>query len=101
MDNKILFGIMCILFNGIGVPLFLQGKKSDGIRRIVFGVITLGIIYVINGIMGIILGIQVLTMSDEEFEAKKFELFKGIPGLKKAEEAPAEEEKVEEAVEAE
>ena len=91
MDNKILFGIMCIVFNAIGVPLFMQGKKNEGIRRIIFGVITLGVIFVINEIMGIILGIQVLTMSDEEFEAKKYELFKGVPGLKKAEEVAAEE----------
>ena len=80
MDNKILFGIMCILFNSIGVPCFMQGKTKAGILRIVLGVVTLGIVATINEIMGIILGIQVLKMTDEEYNEKKATLSKGIPG---------------------
>ena len=79
MDNRILFGIMCILFNGYGVPCFMQGDSNKGIRRIVFGVISCGIIMMINAIQGIILGIKVLQMTDEEFEAQKHTLSVGIP----------------------
>ena len=79
MDNKIVFGIMCILFNSIGVPCFMQGRVSTGILRIVLGVVTCGIIGIINEIQGIILGIQILKMSDEEFQEKKATITKGIP----------------------
>ncbi|MBE6740223.1 MAG: hypothetical protein E7565_07895 [Ruminococcaceae bacterium] len=79
MDNRILFGIMCILFNSYGVPCFMQGDKSKGIKRIIFGIITFGIIAIINVVKGIILGIEVLKMSDEEYAEKKGTLDSGIP----------------------
>lgn len=86
MNNKILYGIMCILFNGIGVPCFMRGDVKTGILRIVLGVVTCGIICLINEIMGIILGIKVLTMSNEDYEANKAELAMGVPsGKPKAE----------------
>jgi len=79
MDNKVLFGVMCIIFNSYGVPCFMQGNVSTGILRIVLGVVTCGVIGVINVIKGIILGVQVLKMSDEEYAAKKGTLSSGIP----------------------
>ncbi len=79
MDNKVLFGIMCIVFNSIGVPCFMQGNTKTGILRIVLGIVTCGIIGIINEIKGIILGIQVLKMSDEEYAEKKATLTSGIP----------------------
>lgn len=82
MDNRILFGIMCIIFNSYGVPCFLQGQTKTGILRIVLSVVTLGILGVYNAIMGIILGIKVLKMSDEEFAAQKDKLSAGIPAVK-------------------
>lgn len=79
MENKTLFGIMCILFNSYGVPCFMQGQAKTGILRIVFGIISCGIVAMINVIQGIILGIEVLKMSDEEYAQKKGTLSKGIP----------------------
>ncbi len=79
MDNKVLFGIMTILFNSIGVPCFMQGRTKSGILRIVLGVVTCGVIGIINEIMGIILGIKILTMSDEEYNAQKATITSGIP----------------------
>lgn len=79
MDNRILFGIMCILFNEYGVPCFMQGKVKTGVLRIVLAFVTFGIIGLINFIKGIILGVQVLKMSDEEFAEKKYTLDSGIP----------------------
>ncbi len=76
--NKIVFGILAILFNSIGVPLFIQGKTKAGILRIVLSIVTCFVIGAINGICGIILGIKVLTMSDEDFEAQKDTIAMGI-----------------------
>ncbi len=79
MDNRVTFAILCILFNCYGVPCFLQGDSQKGVKRIIFGVISCGIIALINGIKGIIMGIQILNMSDEEYESKKGTFDSGIP----------------------
>lgn len=79
MDNRVLFGIMTIIFNSVGVPCFMAGKVKAGILRIVLGIITCDVIAIINFIKGIILGIKILKMSDEEFAEKKETLFSGIP----------------------
>ena len=79
MDNRVLFGIMTIIFNSIGVPCFMAGRVKEGILRIVLGIVTCDILAIVNAIMGIILGIQILKMTDDEFAEKKDTLFKGIP----------------------
>ena len=79
MDNKILFGIMMIALNCYGVPCFMQGKTSLGVKRIIFCVITFGVIGLINMIKGIFLGIDILKMSDEEYAQKKGTFDTGIP----------------------
>jgi hypothetical protein len=79
MDNRVLFGIMCIIFNSIGVPCFMQGRVKAGILRIVLGIVTCDVIAIINMIKGIILGIKVLKMTDEEYNEVKATLASGIP----------------------
>lgn len=79
MDNRVLFGVMCILFNCYGVPCFMQGDSSKGVKRIIFGFITCGIIATINAVKGIILGIEILKMTDEEYAARKGTFDSGIP----------------------
>ena len=79
MDNKVLFGIMTIIFNSLGVPCFMQGRVKTGILRIVLAIVTCGVIEIINIVKGIILGIQILKMSDEEFQEKKYTISSGIP----------------------
>lgn len=79
MENKVLFGVMTIIFNSVGVPCFMAGKVKAGVLRIVFGCITFGVIGVINEVMGIILGIKILRMSDADYQAQKDTLFSGIP----------------------
>ena len=79
MDNRVLFGIMCIIFNSVGVPCFMQGKSGTGVKRIILGVVTCGVIGIINTIKGIMLGIQILNMSDEEYAEKKGTFDSGIP----------------------
>ena len=79
--NKTLFGIMCIAFNSYGVPCFMQKHIKTGILRIVLACVTFGVIGIINVIKGIILGIQVLKMTDEEFRAKLGSIDSGIPSM--------------------
>lgn len=80
MDNKVLFGVLTILFNQIGVPCFMQGQTKAGILRIVLMIVTFGIVGLINAIKGIILGIKILQMSEEQYaEAKKEYITSGIP----------------------
>ena len=82
MDNRVLYGIMTLIFNCVGVPCFMQGKVKAGVLRIVLGVVTCGVIMTINEIMGIIQGIKILCMSDEEFAANKENLLMGVPSGK-------------------
>lgn len=79
MDNRILYGVMCIIFNSYGVPCFMRKDIKTGILRIVLACITFGVIGTINAIMGIVLGIKVLCMSDAEFAEKKDTLVMGVP----------------------
>ena len=83
MDNRILFGIMTLIFNCYGVPCFMQGNSSKGVKRIVLGVVTFGVIVIINEIMGIIQGIKILCMSDADYAAAdKATLLAGVPSGK-------------------
>ena len=96
MDNRVLYGVMTIIFNEIGVPCFMQGKVKAGILRIVLAAVTFGVIGTINFIMGIIAGVKILKMTDEEYAAcDKATLLMGIPAVK-AEAPAAEETKAEE-----
>lgn len=79
MDDKTTFAIMCIMFNAIGVPCFLQGNPQKGILRIVLNFVTCGVVGIINLIKGIMLGIEILNMTDEEYESKKGTFDSGIP----------------------
>ena len=83
MDNKILFGIMTIIFNSIGVPCFMQGYTKTGILRIVLFIIPFAgqVFAIINGVMGIIQGIKILQMTDEEYAEKKATIGMGIPKI--------------------
>ena len=83
MENKILFGIMTIIFNSVGVPCFMQGKVKAGVLRIILGFVTFGIISLINEILGIIQGIKILCMSDADYAAAdKATLLSGVPSGK-------------------
>ena len=79
MDNRILYGVMCILFNEYGVPCFMRGEVKKGVLRIVLGVVTFGIVAIINFVKGIILGVKVLKMTDEEYAEVKGTLANGVP----------------------
>ena len=79
MDNRILFGVLTLLLNSYGVPCFIQGNVKAGILRIVYGFVSCGVIGIINMIKGIILGIEILKMTDEEYAERKGTFAAGIP----------------------
>ena len=83
MDNRVLFGIMMIIFNCYGVPNFMQGDVKGGILKIVLGIVTCDILFIINFIMGVIKGIEILKMTDDEYAAKKGTLDAGFPKMSK------------------
>ena len=83
MDNRVLFGVMTLIFNSIGVPCFMQGKVKAGVLRIILGIITCDVIAIINTVFGIIQGIKILCMTDEEYAAiDKAQLLAGVPSGK-------------------
>jgi hypothetical protein len=57
----------------------MQGKTKAGVLRIILGVVTFGVIGIINMVKGIILGINVLKMDDAEFQANWKTITSGIP----------------------
>ena len=69
MENKILFGIMNILFNAYGVPDFMQGNAGAGVKKIILSLVTCGVCALIFEIKGIIAGIKILKMSDADYAA--------------------------------
>lgn len=74
--NKTVFGILAILFNGLGVPSFLVGNTKQGILHIVLVVglswCGIGEIFgIIFFVYGILAGVKALQMSDAEFEKEK------------------------------
>ena len=77
--NKTVFGILTIIFNAYGVPCFIQKNIKTGILRIVLGIVTFGVIGIINLVKGIILGINILKMTEEEFQAQLGSITSGIP----------------------
>ena len=67
--NKTTYGILTLLLNSYGLPSFLNSNAKKGVFTIVSGVITCGVVSVINAVKGIIMGIKILQMTDEAFEA--------------------------------
>lgn len=85
MENKVLFGIMTLIFNQIGVPQFMKGEIGKGILHIVLTVCTCNVGAVVLFILGLIEGIKILKMSDAEYGEK----YLGKAPAAVAEEAPA------------
>ena len=86
MDNKIVYGLMTLILNVYSVPLFMQGKVKEGVIRLILYIIPIAgqIFAVINFVTGLIQGIKILQMSDEDYAAADKEAFLvGFPKIKK------------------
>lgn len=65
-SQRVLCGIMGILFGGIGIHRFILGDVGGGVLRIVISLVTCGV----GSLLGFIEGIIYLTKSDEQFVAE-------------------------------
>lgn len=71
-DKKVLLGVMTIIFAEFGVDQFMLGQTKKGVYSILLCLIycipVIGYVYgIIRFIGGILRGVKVLKMSDEEF----------------------------------
>lgn len=68
--NRGLAGLLAILLGALGVHYFYMGKNTAGIICLVLTLFSCGIAATLLSIMGLIQGILMLTMSEEEFESR-------------------------------
>lgn len=71
-NDKVLFGVMTIIFHSVGVPYFMRQKTKQGVLHIVLSIITFGVMGIVYEIQGIIRGVNVLKMTDEQYMAEKY-----------------------------
>ncbi|MDA7949882.1 MAG: TM2 domain-containing protein [Pirellulaceae bacterium] len=64
--EKVLAGILGILIGGLGVHHFYLGSTTSGVILLVASLFTCGF----ASIVGLIEGIMLLVMNDEEFDAR-------------------------------
>ncbi|MGH9465339.1 MAG: NINE protein [Thermoanaerobaculia bacterium] len=64
--QKMVAGILGILLGGLGVHHFYLGSTMAGVICIIATVVTCGI----GGLLGLIEGILLLVMSDEDFDKR-------------------------------
>ena len=67
--SKTVYGILVLLLNSWGITYFLNSNVKKGIFTILSSWITCSVVGLINGIKGIIMGIKILKMNEEEFAA--------------------------------
>lgn len=62
-SQRVLCGVLAILFGGVGIHRFILGDTTGGILRIVISIVTCGI----GSLIGFIEGIIYLTKNDSDF----------------------------------
>lgn len=73
--SKVAAGVLAILLGSLGIHYFYLGKIGGGILTILLSLVTCGLWEIITLIQGIVM----LTMSDEEFDAKYVNTNKTFP----------------------
>ena len=68
--NKIVAGVLAILLGSLGIHHFYLGSTTAGIILLLVTVLTCFAGSAITGIIGLIEGILLLVMPDEDFDAK-------------------------------
>lgn len=66
--NRGVAGILAIILGSLGIHYFYMGKNTAGIICLVLTLFSCGIAATLLSVMGIVQGILMLTMSEEEFE---------------------------------
>ena len=65
--NKIVAGVLAIIFGWLGIHKFYLGYTSQGIVMLLVSIISFGIALPVMELVGIIEGIMYLVKSDDEF----------------------------------
>lgn len=66
--NRGVAGILAIILGSLGIHYFYIGKNTAGIICLVLTLFSCGIAATLLSVMGLIQGILILTMSEQEFE---------------------------------
>ena len=68
--EKTVAGILGILLGGLGIHHFYLGSTTAGIIEVAVTVVTCGFGGILTGIVGLVEGIMILVMSDDEFNQR-------------------------------
>ena len=68
--EKTIAGILGILLGGLGIHHFYLGSTTAGIIELAFTVVTCGFGGILSGLVGLVEGIMLLVMPDEEFNQR-------------------------------
>lgn len=68
--NKIVAGVLAILLGSLGIHHFYLGSTTAGLVLLVASVLTCFVATAVTGVIGLVEGILLLVMPDEEFDAK-------------------------------
>ena len=69
MKNKNVAGIMAIFFGSLGIHYFYLGDNKKGTKYLLIALLTFGVGAMVLEVLGIIDGVKLLSMSDDEFNA--------------------------------
>lgn len=68
--NKVVAGILAILLGWLGIHHFYLGSTMAGVVLLAVSLVTCGTLAAVSWIIGIVEGIMILIMKDEEFDAR-------------------------------
>lgn len=68
--EKMVAGLLGILLGGLGIHHFYLGSTTAGIIELAVTVVTCGFGGILSGIAGLVEGIMILVMPDEEFNQR-------------------------------
>lgn len=74
--KKIVAGILALLLGGLGIHYFYIGKPIGGIISLVLNFFTCGLAVIVSSL---VVGIRMLTCSDEVFKSRYLDSTKAMP----------------------
>jgi TM2 domain-containing membrane protein YozV len=68
--SKVVYGVLAIILGWLGIHKFYVGDTKNGLIYLLITVCSLGMLYWIPAILGLVGGIIALTKDDKEFNQK-------------------------------
>jgi TM2 domain-containing membrane protein YozV len=68
--QKVVAGILAILLGALGIHHFYLGSTMAGVVLLAVSLVSCGFLAALSSICGIVEGIMILIMKDEEFDAR-------------------------------